>query len=315
MAKELANTKEMTELEWLKSRQVGIGGSDAGAVLGVNKWRTPFQVYMDKVEPIESIDEQSEAAYWGTTLEDVVAKEFAKRTGKKVRRNNKLLQHKKYPFMTANLDREVVGEKALLECKTVNAFGSKDWEGEEIPASYLVQVMHYMAVTGHEKAYVACLIGGQKFIWKEVPRDEELINIIIQTEKAFWENHVLKKIPPALDGSSAAEKYLNEKYKDTDPALSINLKSEYNSRIKELIQIKSTIKELNAQVKEIENNIKNELGEAEKGYTQEHEVIWKQITSNRVDTKLLKKEYPDIYKDVCKEKTYRRFTIKKLEEE
>lgn len=315
MAKVLANTKTMTEIEWLKNRQAGIGGSDAGAILGVNRWKTPFQVYLDKTEPISEVKESSEAAYWGNQLEDIVAKEFSKRTGKKVRRKNAILQHKEYPFMVANLDREVVGEKAFLECKTVNAFGAKEWEGNEIPASYLVQVMHYMAVTGYEKCYIACLIGGQKFVWKEIERDEELINMIIEAEKDFWENHVEKRIPPALDGSSAAEKYLNEKYKQSDPSISVDLKFEYAEKIETLMRLNADIKALEEQKKEIENNIKNELGQAEKGYINDYEVSWKQVISNRVDTKLLKSKYEDIYKEVCKESVSRRFSIKSLKEE
>lgn len=315
MSNVLANTKDMTELEWLKSRQAGIGGSDVGAILGVNKWKTPFQVYLEKTDPIDDVSEPSEAAYWGNTLEDIVAKEFSKRTGKKVRRRNQLLQHEQYPFMTANLDREIVGEKAFLECKTVNAFGAKEWEGDDVPASYLVQVMHYMAVTGYKKCYIAALIGGQKFVWKEIPRDEELITMIIEAEKDFWENHVLKKAPPALDGSSAAEKYINEKYKKSNSELSVDLKSEYSNKIGELLEIKDNIKQLELQAKEIENNIKNELGEAEIGYTPQFEVHWKAVTSNRINSKLLKEEYPEIYERVCKESVSRRFNIKSLKEE
>ena len=244
MSKVVAKTKTLTRLEWLRNRQQGIGGSDAGAILGVNKWKTPFQIYLDKTEEIIEQNEPSEAAYWGNELEDMVAREFNKRTGKKVRRKNQLLQSEEYPFMVANLDRDVVGENAFLECKTVNAFGTKEWEDDEIPPSYLIQVMHYMAVTGNEKCYIACLIGGQRFLWKEVQRDEELIRLIVEAERYFWDNHVEKRIPPPLDGSSAAEKYLNEKYKTSDPGASIDLKSEYAGKIDRLLELKETIKQL-----------------------------------------------------------------------
>lgn len=305
----------MDKLKWLQERQKGIGGSDAGAILGINKWKTPFQIYLEKTEPITEINEQSEAAYWGDQFEEVVAKEFEKRTGKKVRRDRRHFKHEKYPFMVANIDRRVIGENAVLECKTANQFLAKEWEGEEIPASYLVQVQHYLEVTGAEKGYIAVLIGGQKFIWKEVERDEELIKIIINTEKEFWQEHVIKKIPPALDGSSAAEKYLNEKYKKSNSNISVDLKSEYMDKIDELMQLKETIKNLEGQAKEIENNIKNELKEAEIGYALGYEVNWKKVISNRVDSKLLKEKYSEIYKKVCKESVFRRFNIKNLKEE
>ncbi|PRR77661.1 YqaJ-like viral recombinase domain protein [Clostridium liquoris] len=305
----------MDKLKWLQERQKGIGGSDVGAIMGVNKWKTPFEIYLEKTEEIQEVNEQSESAYWGDQFEEVVAKEFEKRTGKKVRRDRRHFQHPSYPFMVANIDRRVVGENAVLECKTANQFLAKEWESEEIPASYLLQVQHYLEVTGAEKGYIAVLIGGQRFVWKEIPRDDELIRIIVQIEKDFWMEHVEKRIPPALDGSSAAEKYLSEKYKGSNSELSIDLKSEYTEKIDKLLELKNTIKQLENQAKEIENNIKNELGEAEIGYTPQFKVSWKAVSSNRIDSKLLKEKYPNVYKKVCKESMSRRFTIKNLKEE
>lgn len=299
----------MDKLEWLKERQRGIGGSDVGAILGVNKWKTPFQVYLEKTEEITEVNEQSEAAYWGTELEDMVAREFAKRTGKKVRRDTKHFISKDYPFMVANIDRRVVGENAILECKTVNQFGAKEWEGEDIPASYLLQVQHYLYVTGAEKGYIAALIGGQRFVWKEVPKDEELISMIIEAEKDFW-HKVQNGIPPTLDGSSAAEKYLNERYKTEEPGYSVDLTSEYETMIDEYMDLKERHKELGEEVKAIENNIKLALKDAEIGHVKGYEVSWRTVTTNRADTKVLKAKYPEIYKEVCKTSYSRRFGIK-----
>ncbi|MFR5264561.1 YqaJ viral recombinase family protein [Clostridium sp.] len=299
------------KLLWLKERQKGIGGSDVGAILGINKWKTPFQVYLEKTEEITEVKEQSEAAYWGDMFEDVVAKEFAKVTGKKVRRDTRHFEHPKYKFMVANIDRRVVGENAVLECKTANQYLAKEWEGDEIPASYLCQVQHYLAVTGAEKGYIAVLIGGQKFMWKEVQRDEELIEIIINAEKEFW-TLVENRTPPALDGSSAAEKYLNERYKETDKEKTVALTSDYKDKIENLNTLKEQEKAIKEQIKEIENNIKLQMEEAEKAYVSTYEIAWKTVTSNRVDSKLLKAEYSDIYEKVCKPSVSRRFQIKQI---
>lgn len=119
------------KLKWLKERQKGIGGSDVGAILGINKWKSPFEVYIDKTEEITEIKEAGEAAYWGSILEEQVAKEFALRTGKKVRKDNRHLIHKKYKFMTANIDRRIVAENAILECKTVNSFVQRNGKGKK----------------------------------------------------------------------------------------------------------------------------------------------------------------------------------------
>ena len=139
--------------------------------------------------------------------------------------------------MVANIDRRVVGENAILECKTANQYLATEWQDDEIPASYLLQVQHYLFVTGAEVGYIAVLIGGQKFIWKEVQRDEELIQMIIESEKNFWKM-VQDKTPPALDGSSAAEKYLKEKYKEAESDKSIELGFEYKEKIKTYLDMK-----------------------------------------------------------------------------
>ncbi|CUO84691.1 YqaJ viral recombinase family protein [Clostridium paraputrificum] len=299
----------MNKLEWLKERQKGIGGSDVGAILGVNKYKTPFEVYLNKTEPITEIGEQSESAYWGDQFEEVVAKEFEKRTGKKVRRDRKHYQHKDYPFMVANIDRRVVGENAILECKTANQYLANEWQDDEIPASYLLQVQHYLSVTGAEVGYIAVLIGGQKFIWKEVQRDEELIQMIIKAEKSFWKK-VEDKTPPSLDGSSAAEKYLKEKYKEVEEGKSIELGFEYKEKIKNYLDMKEQLKNFESQVKEQENQIKFEIGEAEYAYAPGYSLSWKKVSSNRVDTKKLKAEYPEIYTKVVKESISRKFNVK-----
>ncbi|CAI3649687.1 YqaJ viral recombinase family nuclease [Clostridium neonatale] len=299
----------MDKLKWLKERQCGIGGSDVGAVLGVNKYKTPFEVYLEKTEPITEIKEQSESAYFGDIFEDIVAKEFEKRTGFKVRRDRKHYKHKDYHFMVANIDRRIVGENAILECKTANQYLLKEWEDEEIPASYLLQVQHYLAVTGADRGYIAVLIGGQKFIWKEVSRDEELIEIIIQAEKDFW-GLVEAKTPPALDGSSAAEKYLKEKYKEVEEDKTVELGFEYKDKIKSYLEMKDQLKNFETQVKELENQIKFEMGNAEYAYAPGYNLSWKNVSSNRVDSKKLKSEYPEIYEKVIKESISRKFNIK-----
>lgn len=299
----------MNKLQWLKERQCGIGGSDVGAILGVNKYKTPFEVYLEKTEPVTEVREQSESAYWGDQFEEVVAKEFEKRTGKKVRRDRKHYKHKEYSFMVANIDRKVVGENAILECKTANQYLANEWQDDEVPASYLLQVQHYLFVTGAEVGYIAVLIGGQKFVWKEVQRDEELIEVIIEAEKEFWKM-VQDKTPPALDGSSAAEKYLKERYKEAEEDKSIELGFEYKDKIKTYLDMKVQLKNFETQVKELENQIKFEIGNSEYAHAPGYSLSWKNVSSAKVDMKKLKSEYPEIYDKVIKESKSRRFSIK-----
>lgn len=307
------STLEMTHLEWLEKRTHSIGGSDASVILGLNKWKTPFELWLEKTGQSNLEDTAGEAAYFGNLLEDVVAKEFEVRTGKRVRRNNFMMKHPEHPFITANIDRKVVGEDALLECKTASAFLAKDWEGDEIPDSYIVQVQHYLGVTGYEHAYIAVLIGGQRFVWKDIERDDELIKMIFNAEVQFWNHHVLGDVPPALDGSSAAERFLKEKYEKADPEKMIDLSFKYKEKLDNYRDIKSQIKTLQKLSKQTENEIKNELKDAETGFVQNYQVDWKQINSNRLDTKRLKKEKPEIYDQYVKTSSYRKFNVKEID--
>lgn len=308
------NITDFTREQWLELRQKGIGGSDAGAILGLNKWKTPFEVYIDKTEPLEDHG-AGEAAYWGTQLEDMVAKEFEIRTGKKVRRNNRMMTSIEHPFMFANIDREIVGEDAILECKTANTYLAKDWEDDKVPPSYIIQGQHYLAVTGKARIYYAVLIGGQKFSWKVLERDEDLINLIIDRETEFWMDHVLKKVPPALDGSSAAEKYLAERFEAAEEGKSITLPPTYGAKITDWLELKKKADEYKEMAAEIENNLKLEMADAEFATVQDYAVSWKNVTTNRIDTKALKKDLPEISQKYTKPSLSRRFAVKKLAED
>ncbi|MEI2368289.1 YqaJ viral recombinase family protein [Niallia circulans] len=303
-------TKEMSRHDWLLARTKGIGGSDAGIILGLNKYRTAFELWLEKTGQVVPAEISNEAIYWGNEMENVVAKEFEKRTEKKVRRSNYMYSHPDYPYIMANLDRMVVGESAILECKTASAYLAKEWEADEIPATYLVQVQHYLGVTGKEKGYIAVLVGGNKFIWKEIERDEELIHMIFEAERHFWEHHVQQGNPPELDGSSAAEQYLKEKYDKAEKDKEIILPADYKSLLEQYEKIKSDEKLVKTAKTEIENKIKAELKDAETGIVDSYIVSWKNQVQNRVDTKTLKEKYPDVYKNVLKPSSFRKFAVK-----
>lgn len=308
---EAISTKEMDRIEWMQLRKSGLGGSDAGTVLGFNSYKTPYQLYLEKTGQYEEVVD-NEAVYFGNELEDFVAREFAKRTGKKVRRMNRFLRHKQYPFMTANLDRVVIGERAVLECKTASEYMREAWEGDDIPATYLCQVHHYLAVTGFEKAYIAVLIGGNKFVWKEVERDEEFIEILIEREKDFWENHVLADVAPPIDGSNAAGELLKKMYPQDD-STAIMLTKDDETILDALEALTEEIKSLETQKKEYENRIKLKLESATEAHSPRHKLTYKTIVSNRIDSKKLKEEAPDVYEKYVKPSSSRRLTIKKLE--
>ena len=303
-------TLEMTYEEWKAARMKGIGGSDAAAAIGVSRWKSPLQLYLEKSGEIEQ-PEAGEAAYWGNVLESVVADEFTKRTGKKVQRVNRILIHPEHQFMIANIDRRVVGENAILECKTTSAWNSKEWWDGEIPEEYIIQVTHYLAVTGAEKAYVAVLIGGNRFEWKEIERDEELIEMMIAKESEFW-RCVETQTPPPISESKAElhGDIMNRLYPNANAGQSVELPPQYSDIIEQLIDVKARIKELEVSQDYLENQIKDAMKDAERARVGRFNVSWKNVTTRRFDNKLFEKTNPDLYTQYTTESQSRRFTVK-----
>lgn len=305
--KKLVSTLNLDKREWLKYRKSGIGGSDAGAVCGLNPYRTAMQVYQDKVsEEVEEMD--NEAMRQGREFEDYVAKRFMEATGKKVRRANAMFYNEENPFMLADVDRMVVGENAGLECKTASPYMADKWKDGNIPLSYQIQCYHYMAVCNADAWYIAVVIYGREFKYYKIERDEAVIADLIQIEKAFWENHVMKQQIPDPDGSKLADSVIAEYYKnsiaDTIPLTGFNEKLERRQELSELIG------RMDMEKKKIEQELKLYLGENERAENEQFMVSWKSVQSNRLDEKRLKEEEPEIYEKYKKSVSSRRFTVK-----
>lgn len=206
--------------DWLEKRSWGVGGSDAGVVVGCNHYKTPYQLFMEKTKQLESEDlSDNERVHFGNVMEDLIGKEYARRTGRKIRARRQIFKSKKHEFMLANIDRDVVGESRGLECKNVDKdvarFGD-DWgtgntyetqedgsivlvkECDEVPESYLLQCQHYMAVMGYEIWDLAALVGGNEIRIYTIHRDQELIDNLIELEAEFW-GHVTANEAPEID--------------------------------------------------------------------------------------------------------------------
>lgn len=306
-AQVLAPTVDIDRKQWLEQRRKGIGGSDAAAIAGLSRYRSPIQVYMDKLGLIEPVEE-NEAMYWGTKLEDVVAEEFSLRTGLKVRRRNAILQHPEYPFMLANVDRLIVGKREGLECKTTSAYKASEWDGKDIPWEYEIQCHHYMAVTGFEAWWIAVLIGGNKFVYKRIERNEQIIQDLIKLESRFWNEHVLKQIPPEMDGSEASSELIKQMYPESNGA-SIDLPSTVENWIEQFEQAVKEEKAAKEKKEEAANKIKSLLGEYEIGLYKDRKISWKSYETKRIDSKRLKEELPDLYEKYTRTTVARRFLI------
>jgi putative phage-type endonuclease len=194
--------EEWIREHWLKERKNYIGGSDLGAIAGLNPYRTALDVYLEKTNPDIAGEIKTDATYWGTALEPLIAAEYEKRTGNLVTDTNRFscfMRHKEHHFLACNIDAWIGENDYVLECKTAGFSKAKEW-GEvgtdQIPESYLVQVAYYAAICDVPKVDIAVLIGGQDFRIYTYERNKELEEKLIKIACNFWYNHIEKRIPP-----------------------------------------------------------------------------------------------------------------------
>lgn len=306
MSRILAKTSEMPREKWLELRRTGIGGSDAAAIVGLSPYRSRIELWADKTGRLPD-KEDNEAMRVGRDLEEYVAQRFCEATGKRVRRRNAIFQHDTYDCITANVDREIIGENAGLECKTTSAFAKSDFENGEIPPYYYCQCCHYMNVMGYEKMHLAVLVMGRAFYWYEIKRDEDECAALLTAEVEFWNKHIIPDCRPEPDGSESAQKTLETLYKEQhDNAITMFAQEQTAA---ELTAVKAQIKALEAREKELKQLLINALDGNTDGLTESYKLSWREQSKTSIDSKALKGAYPDIYKQFSKTSTSKVFRI------
>ncbi|MGI6361476.1 MAG: YqaJ viral recombinase family protein [Bacillota bacterium] len=301
----------MTHDEWLAARKKGLGGSDAAAILGLNPYETPYSVWADKLDLLPE-KEDNESMRQGRDLEDYVAKRFCEETGKKVRRNNKIIHSKDYPWALANVDRMIVGENAGLECKTTATLNLKQFAKGEYPATYYCQCVHYMAVTGADKWYLAVLVLGKQFHVFEIERDEKEIESLMSEEGSFWKDYVETETPPGVDGLDPTGEALEFIYRESDEEGAIDLFGR-GELLSDYFDLAAEIKDKKQQQELIKQTLQQELGALEVGITDGYKVTWKPQTRNSLDKGLLLEKYPDLdISDCLKTSTSRVMRIREV---
>ena len=295
--------------EWLALRHKYIGGSDAAAVVGLNPFSSPFALWAEKTNRVPAF-EGNLATEVGTYLEDFVAQKFAQETGKQVRRCNMSILNDEYPWAIANIDREIVGEDAGLEIKTTSELNMRKFKGGEYPANYYVQCMHYLAVTGKKRWYLAVLIGNREFKWFVIERDENEINALMRQEKLFFEFIRNDKEPPA-DGFKATTDTLKSMYPDSN-GNAIDLTS-HTASVRKYLALDAQIKELEA-LRDVQANIlKQFMGNAEQAMRDKYSVSWKTSERKTFDSKRFIQDHPELdLEKYYKTTSSRRFTVKEL---
>lgn len=274
-----------------------LGASEVGAAVGVNPWRTPLDVYLEKTGAVPRPDlSENDAIRFGNLLEDVVAQEFARRQGVTVQRKAAELIHPTFPWLRGHIDRRIVGKRAGLECKTAGIRAAADFGeagSDEVPMHYLIQCAAYLSITGWDEWHLAVLIGGQDFRMYRIPRDEELIAALEAKAAAFWQN-VQDRAPPDATTLAAATLRWPRDY-----GSSIDATPEIAEGVARLVSLKEAIKESQKIADECELEIKTYMGDHAVllGANGKPIATWRNNKDGeRFDAKALERDDPDMYK-------------------
>lgn len=300
---------------WLAERRKGIGGSDAPAVLGWGGHSSPLQVYADKVTDIVD-DHDSEDAAWGRLLEDVVAREWARRECRIIRDAPALVQSVRWPWMLASTDRLVIAratgvDEAVLEVKTRSAWVSNDWE-DELPSDVTAQVLHYLAVYDLRVGYVACLVGGQELRTFTVTATDELLADIAEAERQWWERHVVARVLPDLSGGGNADA-LSRLHPHPDGE--VELDSDGVELLRRRAKVNGVYKAAKDERDELDDNVRLLLGDRVEGLIGKTKFVsWKPSDGQRsTNFDRLATEFPDAYAACVSKTPTRRLTYSKKE--
>lgn len=322
----LVAPSDLPEDEWLALRKTGIGGSDIGALLGMNKYTSPYELYLDKRGELPEIPRSEaldRAAMWGHLHEPLIAARFAELHGVKTRRVG-LIRHESEPWRLANLDRQVAGcpdGPCLLEIKNRSAWKAGDWgpsgDPEGIPDAEALQTHWYVSVTGYRHAHVGVLINGNDDRYYRVEADDGLASDVTGMARAFWQR-VQDGDPPPVDGSGAATDLLASLW-PADPGTEVVIdRAQAAPLLAERDLIAAEAEALKERAASVSNRLAAMLGEAEAAvwdgevlFTRKQNGVFapKRFEAARpdlaakythlvpaIDTKALAADHPDIYR-------------------
>ena len=287
----VVETRTLDRGQWLEVRRGGIGSSDAAAAVGMNPYKSQLELWMEKTgrgtEGEDSVDMAS-PMYWGSLLEPYVAQAYQKKTNRRVRKVNAVLQHPTFPFMRANIDREIVGncEVQILECKTAGEFGSRLWR-DGVPEYVQLQVQHQLAVTGKAAADVAVLLCGQHLEVHRINRDEDVIARLIVLEARFWE-YVESDTPPPADGSESADRALRQLYPGGGDTLDFSEDRRLSEAFAELVTLRRELEAKEGQAELLKQTLQQAMGDAARAVFASGEVTYRRAKDgSHLDTQRL----------------------------
>lgn len=292
--------------EWLEIRGRGIGGSDVSALMGLNEYKSPLTLWLEKTGRIDSKNlSDNESVQWGITLEPIIRKKFAdKHPEYAVQIPEGTYCSDDYPWERANLDAELIDRKTgafgVLEIKTVGERRAEDWR-DGPPDYYQTQVIHYLNVTGYTFAWFAVLIGGQRYREFRFNPDNDDREAVRNAVKQFW-GMVQRDQMPKLVGKRDEGQALTDYFGDGNGEYVQNIDA---SELVERYQaICADIKALESEKNHVSNQIKEMIGEARGLATDIYRVTWSRVERTTTDMKKLAADNPELLQEYQQTKTY-----------
>lgn len=291
-------------------RRSFLGGSDAGAILGLSPWATPYEVWLEKTSEQPVPEDPKKARFFARRKrqEPVVLEMLADEKGIQAASINTRAFHPDHPFLSCEID-AIANDGLEIEIKTVHPFMAKEWGAEdtdEIPPHYTAQALHGLMVTGQKRRLVAALIGVDDLRVYMVERDDVTVASMLMHELAFWKM-VRERTPPPAVKLSDVEKLYGV---DTGQVLAIDDNVEVIDALARIRHIKSEIKALDGSLDEQELIVK--------GFMKDAAVLtlggkkacsWKSQVANRIDTTALREQEPAIAERFTKPTPSRVFRI------
>lgn len=295
-----------------------IGSSDAAAVLGLSRWKSPLAVWAEKTGQVKPEDLSDKLSVrLGSKMEHVIAEIFTEDTGIELELAPDTIYHKEHPFLAANIDRRVKGENALVEIKNVGQFSGGEWMSGtkqadytdgKAPAEYIAQTMHQLMVTGWDYGWLVAAVGNSSLAIIKIVRDDAALHSIMNREINFWNDFVVTGEMPMVM-SSTDKGVLESIFPNAVEGKTIQLTDAEAAIIESVQAMEADLKNLEKQIDTSKNQLRAALGDAESGYVGNHVVRWSNLTTTRLDVATIKETAPDVYKKFAKQTTTRRFLI------
>jgi putative phage-type endonuclease len=308
----------------VENRTRGIGGSDVASIFGLNKWKPLPLLWLEKTGKLpkaESASADPEWMEWGNYLEEPIAKVYAKRTGRKLRRPGHTIAHPEFSFMMGNPDRfqkdkQRAGDpRGVLEIKCAMFGKLREWSAGGVPAPYYLQLQHYLAITELAWGSFAVLFGGNRLVEFDVPRDEKLIELMIEKEREFWSYVTRNQAPPMELGAEWNQQLVNFFPKPTErETLQLSAPEDFGRAFR-LLRLKEQVKLREKEINEHESYFKVKLANhAQARIGSSVKVAWTPGERKSVDLDALRERYPQIAAELTRAKPQRRFSITALED-